>query len=165
MILSVEHVLDIEGERVTFAGKLDLQVLKRHGEALFHEQLAVDGTVQNQAGVVILRYQISGDLHYSCDRCLMQTNRPLLETFEHTVVRSLVDEQLDDVFLVVPQGKLNLTEIASSDLLLYLPQGLLCREDCKGLCSVCGTDLNETSCGCQTPKVDAGLSKLKTLLD
>ena len=64
MILSVEYVLDIEGEHLNFTGELDLQAVKRHGETLFHKLLAVDGAVRNQAGVVTLRYQISGDLQY-----------------------------------------------------------------------------------------------------
>ena len=51
-----------------------------------------------------------------------------------------------------------LNDIAVTDLLLQLPAKNLCREDCKGLCMVCGCDLNESECNCQ--KTDAfGLSR------
>ncbi|MEG1774651.1 MAG: hypothetical protein RR320_07345, partial [Oscillospiraceae bacterium] len=136
MKLSIESVLNIEGERQDFTGELDLSWVKRHGETLFPDPLAIAGSAVNRTDVVVLRYQISGRLCYSCDRCLMQTEKDLCESFEHTVVRSLADEELDDVFWVAPEGFVLLDEIAGSDLQLLLPQILLCRADCKGLCPI-----------------------------
>ncbi|MEG2174425.1 MAG: DUF177 domain-containing protein [Oscillospiraceae bacterium] len=164
MTLSIEHVLNITDEQADFAGFVDLSEMKRHGEVLFPEQLAVCGTVANRAGVVTLRYQISGRLPYACDRCLMQCERTLVETFSHSVVRQLADEELDDVFLVSSDGVLQLDEIASADLLLFLPQVFLCREDCKGLCPRCGGDLNVSECDCRRENVDLRFAKLKELL-
>jgi len=49
-------------------------------------------------------------------------------------------------------------------LLLALPMGSLCREDCKGLCASCGQALNEGACDCKPGVVDprwAQLQKLK----
>jgi len=43
---------------------------------------------------------------------------------------------------------LDMNDLAISDLLLQLPTKILCRDDCKGLCFVCGQDLNEGSCKC-----------------
>jgi uncharacterized protein len=42
-----------------------------------------------------------------------------------------------------------MNETAISDLLLMLPTKMLCREDCKGLCDICGCNLNETTCDCR----------------
>ena len=47
---------------------------------------------------------------------------------------------------------------------LGVPMKPLCREDCQGLCAVCGADRNETSCDCAVVKTDprwAGLAALK----
>ncbi len=59
---------------------------------------------------------------------------------------------------------IELDQCLEDNVVLNLPTRFLCREDCKGLCSQCGKDLNEGECGCQ-PKVDPanpffGLSKL-----
>ena len=48
---------------------------------------------------------------------------------------------------------------------IELPFRLLCREDCKGLCPVCGANLNEMTCNCNTKQIDPRLEKLKMLLD
>src|SRR5712664_2527109 len=51
--------------------------------------------------------------------------------------------------------------ILREQLLLALPMHVVCREECKGLCSVCGQDLNVKSCGCEQKVVDPRLAKLK----
>ena len=48
-------------------------------------------------------------------------------------------------------GTLNLSEWARSAIAELLPPQILCREDCKGLCPQCGTNLNFEECGCEPP--------------
>lgn len=164
MQISVKQVLDIIGEKQDFAGDIDLSWVIRHGEKLFPDALAVRGEVFNRAGVVTLRYQISGRRPFQCDRCLMQSEQTFQREFTHTVVAGLEDEELDDVFLTAPDGVLALDEIASADLQLSLPQVFLCKENCKGLCPVCGADLNTTNCGCVPETGDSRMAILKNLL-
>lgn len=165
MTVSIEQVFNVPGSLQEFDGSLNLTHIKRHGEALFPELLAASGTVANRAGVVTLRYQISGRLPFTCDRCLMQSELMLSKEFVHTVVRSLEDEELEDVYLVCGDGTIKMDEVVSADLLLWIPAQLLCREDCKGLCSDCGANQNLGDCGCRNKAVDPRLSKLKELLD
>lgn len=164
MRISIKQVLDIIGEKQDFAGDIDLSWVMRHGEKLFPDALAVSGEVFNRAGVVTLRYQISGRMPFQCDRCLMQSEQNFQKAFTHTVVASLEDAQLDDAFLTAPDGVLALDEIAGADLQLSLPQVFLCKEDCKGLCTVCGADLNSTNCGCTLESGDSRMAILKKLL-
>jgi uncharacterized protein len=50
-------------------------------------------------------------------------------------------------------------------LVLELPMKPVCRDDCAGLCPVCGTDLNEKACGCRAEKADTRFLSLKKLLE
>ncbi|MFV0497081.1 MAG: YceD family protein [Candidatus Fimivivens sp.] len=164
MQISIKQVLDIIGEEQDFVGDIDLSWVMRHGEKLFPDALAVRGSIFNRAGVVTLRYQISGKRPFQCDRCLMQLEQNVQKAFTHTVVASLEDGALDDVFLTAPDGVLVLDEIAGADLQLSLPQVFLCKEDCKGLCPVCGADLNSTNCDCTPESGDSRMAVLKNLL-
>ena len=58
---------------------------------------------------------------------------------------------------------LDLTEAIRQRVLLELPIATLCREDCAGLCSQCGHDLNLGPCDCK-PEVDTRFSVLEKLL-
>lgn len=49
-------------------------------------------------------------------------------------------------------------------VILALPIKRLCREDCRGLCPRCGTNLNQGNCGCREERVDPRLAPLRQLL-
>ena len=164
MEISLKEIFELVGTKEEFAGSLDLSWIERHGDKLFPDALAVRGYVENRAGIVTLRYQINGNLPFRCDRCLMQSELEVNKSFEHIVVQSLEDETLDDVYLTAPNGVLVLDEIAGTDLQLSLPQVMLCKEDCKGLCPMCGADLNSTDCGCKPETGDPRMAILKNLL-
>ena len=58
----------------------------------------------------------------------------------------------------------DLDPILREQVLLSLPEYPVCQEGCKGLCSVCGKNLNEGECGCDRKVPDprwAGLAKVK----
>lgn len=56
-----------------------------------------------------------------------------------------------------------LDPIVREQVLLALPVVVLCGDDCKGLCMVCGQDLNEKECGCERKIADVRLAKLKDI--
>ena len=60
---------------------------------------------------------------------------------------------------------IDIDELIMTDVTLEIPFQLLCREDCKGLCPVCGSDLNVKTCNCNQKQIDPRLEKLKMLLD
>ena len=81
------------------------------------------------------------------------------ETFPFTVIIVVPSVNSDnDEYITADGESIEMNDIAVTDLLLQLPAKNLCREVCKGLCMVCGCDLNESECNCQ--KTDAfGLSR------
>ena len=59
---------------------------------------------------------------------------------------------------------IDLDPILREQVLLALPGYPVCQDGCKGLCTVCGTNLNERECGCDRKVPDprwAGLAKVK----
>lgn len=133
MKIDIKKVLNIPGEEEVFSASLDLSWAKRLGETIFPESLAVEGIIKNRAGIVKLRYQIKGIMMFRCDRCLMQTKKEINDEYSHTVVDRLEDDSLDDVYVIANDGLLDLEAIVADDLLLQLPQVILCKDDCPGL--------------------------------
>lgn len=58
---------------------------------------------------------------------------------------------------------IELDPIVREQLLLAVPVSVVCKDDCKGLCTVCGQNLNEAECGCDRHPVDVRLLKLKDI--
>jgi uncharacterized protein len=58
---------------------------------------------------------------------------------------------------------IDLDPIIREQVLLALPMHAVCREDCRGLCGMCGQNLNEAACGCESRRVDPRLAVLKDI--
>ncbi|MDH5803623.1 MAG: DUF177 domain-containing protein [Gemmatimonadota bacterium] len=137
-------------------------------EAELAESVLVSGEVSEIGpGRYLWRGSIEARVRMSCRRCLVAGEVPL-EAEVNAILTE--DQDADDpAEYVVPRGarQLDLTDAVREELVLSLEPFALCREDCKGLCPQCGTDLNEGSCSCP-PKTDerwASLNALKSQSD
>ena len=163
MKVDLSELFDNPGRAQDFSGEVDLADVKRHGDRLFEGPVRIAGRAQNRAGIVSIGYQADFVLGAVCDRCLTPLSRPQHLEFTHTAVLSLNREDNDE-YIVVSDGQLDLAELATADILLELPTSIVCDENCKGLCPICGKNLNEGACGCDRTERDPRLDKLRELL-
>ena len=103
----------------------------------------------------------------ACCRCLAQTSCAIEARVD--VIFTQDQDAVDPSEYVLSEGThvLELHDAVREELILAMPEFVLCREDCKGLCPTCGTDLNAGSCECR-PATDSrweALEELKTRLD
>ena len=86
-----------------------------------------------------LRLRFSATLHGPCMRCLEQAD-DAFEVDAREISQPGAGEELDSPY--VEAGILDLGAWARDALALTLPRAILCRQDCAGLCPVCGVNLN-----------------------
>ena len=150
MILQLREIFQIEGMHLPVSYEITPEELSEVRGYTFAAPGAVSGEFYNRAGIVTLKYTVSCTLDVVCDRCLTELKRDYSYDFSHTVVPSLQSEgDIYDTYLVAQHDSIDMNETAISDLLLMLPTKMLCREDCKGLCDICGCNLNERTCNCR----------------
>ena len=150
MILQLREIFQIEGMHLPVSYEITPEELSEVRGYTFAAPVAVSGEFYNRAGIVTLKYTVSCTLDVVCDRCLTELKRDYSYDFSHTVVPSLQSEgDIYDTYLVAQHDSIDMNQTAISDLLLMLPTKMLCREDCKGLCDICGCNLNERTCNCR----------------
>ena len=98
----------------------------------------------------------------TCSRCLVQFEQPVHFTIEEeffpmvdvsTGGRVARSEDVDESSYIDANHILDLREVAKQYSTLTVPMKPVCSEDCRGLCSSCGANLNEAPCTCdKTPK-------------
>lgn len=92
-------------------------------------------------------------------------DRAINRVGEHDVM--ILDSEVDEeVMRLSPHGhgvEINLAALLWEEFLLALPEKILCRTDCRGLCRNCGQNLNAGPCACQTENLDPRLEKLRGL--
>ncbi len=84
-----------------------------------------------------------------CVRCLAEFQQPLSTHFSE--LYAFNHHSVTDSGLILPDdGNVDLADLVRECMLLEIPIRPLCRENCKGLCVVCGADLNREVCDHQT---------------
>ena len=94
-----------------------------------------------------------------CDKCLERVCRAVALDFDQVFYK---DSAEDVDAYVYTDSRLDVTKAVCDEISLSLPTSLLCKDDCKGLCSKCGVNLNEQQCDCDTSKQNP-FSVLKNL--
>ena len=144
MKINLKQLFSIVGESRDIAYTISTDELSDIRGRSFASPVEVKGRIYNRAGVVYLEYSVDMTLLITCDRCLKELGRAYHYDFDHIVVPSANSD--NDEYIVADGESIELNEIAVTDLLLQLPTKNLCKDDCKGLCMICGCDLNESTC-------------------
>ena len=144
-------------------------------DCVLEEPVSVKGELKLLKKEVYFKGKIKSELRLACSRCLVSFQFPVeTEVFaryiakpsvnEFEMERQVLEEEIDAEYY--SNSKINLTEPVRDAILLALPMNQLCAEDCQGLCSQCGLNLNESECKCgDDAAIDPRFEKLKQLRD
>lgn len=147
MKADLRQVFNSAGMKKDIEYEIPVSELEKIKGYSFSSPLKIKGSFYNRADVVHMDYSADVTLDIVCDRCLKELERDYHYDFKHIVVTSVNRDE--DEYIIAENYRADVDEIALSDMLLELPTKLLCKDDCKGLCGVCGCDLNESECDCQ----------------
>ncbi|HTR98515.1 MAG TPA: DUF177 domain-containing protein [Bacteroidota bacterium] len=133
----------------------------------FKNEVDVQATLEKSSGQLFLRARVSTSAEVACDRCVTLFQQPLQSKYQMYYLWEEPEEDRYDpseVQVLTPgQTVLDLTDDVRQTVLLSLPLKHVCREECKGLCPLCGKNLNEGSCNCTETHEDGRWDKLKEL--
>ena len=119
-------------------------------------------------GRALVKANTSFTLQLPCDRCLKPVKYSMEIAAEEEVISP---EYADEIALDAEQTgfmdgyQLKVDDLIYSDIVLNWPMKILCREDCKGICRICGKDLNTGECGCDTFVPSPGLAGIKEIFN
>lgn len=118
----------------------------------------------------VLEGNISGRLRLRCDRCIEAFLFDLKTEFRlflmHHPIKGEEEIELakDDMSVVfVSEDEIELDDIIRAEIYLAIPMKVLCKEDCAGLCPICGKNLNFGKCDCKKEAGHPAFLKLKNL--
>lgn len=99
-----------------------------------------------------------------CMRCLENARVDLaIRTREYEATGSEASEEATTPYLA--DDRLDLSAWGRDAVVLELPEKILCREECAGLCPGCGANRNVEACTCPPPRPDPRFAKLAELRD
>ena len=162
MRLNLSAIIEMPGGSVPFECELETEGLDFPSVRAYPRKPYAEGRVFNEAGILRLTGTLTAEMICVCDRCGEEFESLKEMDLDATVVE---ENPEDDPSLFVLEGnEIDLDEILSTCFVLDMETKFLCKEDCKGLCSTCGKNLNEGPCGCRKQK-DPRFAVLEQLLD
>ena len=134
----------------------------RLGDDLNVRELVGTARFGRTAQGLLLQGEFSVEADLECVRCLDLFPQPLKWSF--TDLYAFSKRSISESNLLVPEdGQIDLEPLLREYALLEIPISPICKPDCKGLCPVCGENLNKTDCG-HHPEPDTPFAVLKDLL-
>jgi len=155
------------------------RALKQQGESFHYEYtgtpelkeldfakplvISADYSVIDGDGEIRITGDYDAVVSLACVRCLDDVEYSIRSRFDEVFSKNVME---DDDGYVYKGETLSLDKMIYDDIILSIPQQVLCSEDCRGLCQNCGANLNRGDCGCggKVPDDDSNpFSKLKDL--
>jgi len=187
MRVNIDEIKEGGLRRAWDLGREAVDEIVKGGDAGYRARSAlhVEGDLQRVERRVLFQARASAPLTATCGRCLSPVEVEVPIDFQltfvpeearageepgrahgdHPAARVAGSFDADDVNEERYSGKtIDLDPAVREQLLLALPGYPVCNEGCKGLCSVCGANLNDGDCGCNRRVPDprwAGLEKFK----
>lgn len=121
----------------------------------------VDATAMTSG--LSFRLRLHAHMHGVCARCLDDAVLHIVVDSHEVDDPNADDEELRSEFVLGHGDQLDVGAWAQDAVGILFPVRVLCREDCAGLCPVCGTNHNVASCSCTTEQRDSRWDALKAL--
>ena len=169
MLVNLSDVLTSEGRQMSMEVPLEMTIFKSGmGSFEIAEKSPVSFTFTN---IEPEKAKVEGNVKLTfrtnCDRCLTEVPTILDLTFERIVTSPEVaaeDEDADDLSFM--EGyQLNVETFVYNEIIGNWPAKVLCKEDCKGLCPVCGQNRNVRDCGCDTFVPDPRMAVIQDIFN
>ncbi len=137
------------------------------------KDVEVTGILSKCGNDIYLSGKIKTELKLQCSRCLESFHFPVESEIKSHFVPSEepgtehpeVELSASDIEIeYYNQDRIDINESVHDQILLTLPFVAVCQKGCRGLCTVCGNNLNKGSCGCDPDgPVDPRLEVLRSL--
>lgn len=133
--------------------------IQKSDEASIHVEYAEEGKLVVEGSCFIV-------IDIPCDRCLENVPTEFDLSFRHEIASkdlddvSWEDDELDENNYI-DGYHLDVDRLLYNEILVGWPMKVLCDDACKGICNVCGQNLNQGTCNCEDTGIDPRMSVIR----
>lgn len=169
MKIDITDVVSNENKRVTKEVEIDFTSFEsKSGNFPIIKKTPFTLQLTNEENKrLLIETEVDVTIEIPCDRCLT----PVAEAFHIEVTREVpIGEREDavedeDEFDYVDGFNLDVDRLIYGEILVNWPTKVLCKEDCKGICRICGANLNTQTCDCQKTELDPRMAAIQDIFN
>ena len=165
MIIDLSDVLLNTGKVKTYTvnPEFDSFSYKMGNYEVLHKNPVALETVSPEKNKVHINGYVSIELSIPCDRCLTPVPTKIEFPLDKEIYIGVELPEDADEQDFVDGHCIDVDRMLYIEILMNLPMKTLCKEDCKGICTVCGQNLNKGECGCDRFVPDPRMSAINDI--
>ena len=175
-MIDITDVLSCENKEVCRTVSIELESFQsKMGDFPILNKSPIELRIANRENKHLL---IQGEANFviaiPCDRCLEEVpttihfdidkDLPLNEELVENVAEDDREDEMDDTDYLIGFN-LDVDRLIYIEILVNWPMKVLCKDDCKGICKVCGHNLNKGECGCQRTELDPRMAAIQDVFN
>lgn len=168
MLINLSDVLSEQHKTVEETVSLEMEELQMQSGLfpIVHKEPVHVIVTHIKSKELRIKAETKVDVIIPCDRCLEDVRQELVLDFEKYVDLNMTDADLKeglDESNFIDGYHLDVDKMLFNEILIGWPTKVLCSEDCKGICNVCGQNLNMGTCNCDETGLDPRMSVVRDL--
>jgi uncharacterized protein len=157
--VNVVELLRWPGTTKDVLATVEVEDFEFNDERVSNVPISINVHLESLSNGVSVAGAATATWHGECRRCLTPLSQLMIVDLSELYQQIPEDP---DAYAIV-NDQINLLPMVRENVLVAIPLGPLCREDCPGFCPQCGADLSEGACGCDSAIVDPRWSALENL--
>ncbi len=164
MKISIKDITSLSDQSKKFTGLCDIREFSYLGSDFSIAHVEPFDVVLSMigSGKLHITFDTCSTIVGSCDRCLTEVSFDIPVSIDETVEVSegqvVVDEEIGP-YSFIDGEDIDVDELILNEILLNFPAKILCQDDCKGICPVCGKNRNDESCDCDDTVLDPRMAQ------
>lgn len=160
MKIDISNITKTEGAAVDLDFHESIEGLKAAAsEFKWDAQSEFQGKLTSLGGILNLNGRLKVGYTVPCYRCLKELSGDVELRINENLMSS--EKAEDTEAYTYDSNTLDIDKVLVDNIILNLPMKQVCEEGCKGLCPMCGKDLNVEACGCSREEINPQMEALK----
>jgi uncharacterized protein len=169
MLIDLSEIFSTEGLERSYDVTTDMKEFTFNGNVYVVDKIDVFKLVVRNEGKkkASVKGQCKVTLSMLCDRCLDEVKRDFNVQIDELIDMAIFEtDKIDEIneLNYLEDCIINMDMLIEKELMSMVPMQVLCKDDCKGLCKVCGANLNHETCDCDDFVPDPRLSVFANIL-
>ena len=116
---------------------------------------------------MLIKGDVDIEVAIPCGRCLEEVPTSIHFSIDKTLTISdnmIIDDEMEETDYLIG-FEMDVDKFVYAEILVNWPMKVLCKDDCEGICKVCGMNLNKGACDCQRTELDPRMAAIQDIFN
>lgn len=169
MLIDISEIVSCENKEIIKEASIELDTfVSKLGEFPITKKAPIDITIANRENKrLLIRGDVDLTVSIPCSRCLEDVPTGIHFSIDKELELNgaeVNDTEMEETDYLIGLN-LDIDKLIYGEILVNWPMKVLCRQDCKGICKVCGMNLNRGNCDCQRTELDPRMAAIQDVFN